>query len=143
MKITLAVFLAFFVLASEKLVEPVNKKDGLAIKGYDAVAYFTEGRPVKGLSSFVHVWNGATWQFSSEANRELFKADPAKYAPQFGGYCAWAVSKNYTADTEPEAWKIVDGKLYLNYNKDIQKKWEVDTLQRIEAGVKNWPGLHK
>jgi hypothetical protein len=86
---------------------------------------------------------GARWQFSSPESRELFKANPAQYAPQFGGYCAWAVSQGYTANTDPEAWKIVDGKLYLNYSKSVQKKWEQDIPKYIENGNRNWPGLHK
>ena len=125
-------------------VDPVSKTDeGLALKGYDPVAYYKQGQPVKGSAQYSRQWMQATWWFSSAENRDLFAADPAKYAPQFGGYCAWAVSKNYTAPTDPEAWKIVDGKLYLNYNKDIQKKWEQDLAKRIEDAHKNWPDLHK
>jgi hypothetical protein len=84
-----------------------------------------------------------TWRFSSAANRDLFAADPAKYAPQFGGYCAWAVSNNHTAQIDPQAWKIVDGKLYLNYSKGVQARWSKDIPARISAGEKNWPALHK
>jgi len=125
-------------------VEAVFKaRDGVAIRGYDPVAYFKQGRPVKGAAQFSHSWSNATWWFSSAENRDLFKANPAQYAPQFGGYCAWAVSKGYTADTDPDAWKIVDGKLYLNYSKDVQKKWEADIPARIREGEKNWPTLHK
>ena len=82
---------------------------------------------------------GATWRFSTEANRDAFAANPEKYAPQYGGYCAYAVSEGYTASTTPEAWKIVDGKLYLNYSKDVQKIWEQDIPGRIANGDKNWP----
>jgi YHS domain-containing protein len=125
-------------------VDPVNKSwRGIAVKGYDPVAYFTESRPVKGSADFAYQWMGATWWFANSGNRDLFQATPDKYAPQFGGYCAWAVSKGYTADTDPEAWKIIDGKLYLNYNKDVQKKWEVDVSQRIVDAIRNWPSLHK
>ncbi|MEM9060884.1 MAG: YHS domain-containing (seleno)protein [Pseudomonadota bacterium] len=112
---------------------------GTAIDGTDAVAYFTEGRPIEGSSDFTHEWNGATWRFSSAENRDLFAADPAKYAPQYGGYCAWAVAQGYTASTDPEAWKIVDGKLYLNYNKDVQSRWETDIPGHIASGDANWP----
>jgi len=126
------------------LVDAVNtNRQGVALKGYDTVAYFTESKPVKGTPQFSHPWMGVNWQFASAENRDLFAADPGKYAPQFGGYCAWAVSNNYTADIDPGAWKIVDGKLYVNYSKSIQKKWEQELPQRIEAGNKNWPGLHK
>ncbi|MEO8028031.1 MAG: YHS domain-containing (seleno)protein, partial [Bryobacteraceae bacterium] len=125
-------------------VEPVSKDGrGVAVKGYDVVAYFTQSKPVKGSSQFTHQWMGATWQFASAEDRDLFKADPEKYAPQFGGYCAWAVSKGYTAETDPDAWKIIGGKLYLNYSKSIQKQWEQDVLSRIDAANKNWPTLHK
>jgi YHS domain-containing protein len=131
-------------LAAAGLVEPVNKgRQGIALRGYDPVAYFRAGAPAKGSSQFTHSWMNATWRFSSAENRDAFASDPAKYAPQFGGYCAWAVSNNYTADADPEAWKIVDGKLYVNYNKDVQKKWEQDAMRRIEAGNLNWPKLHK
>ena len=89
------------------------------------------------------MWASATWWFANAADRDLFVASPEKYAPQFGGYCSWAVSNNYTAEIDPEAWKIVDGKLYLNYNKKAQKMWEEELYQRIEAGNRNWPSLHK
>ena len=112
---------------------------GTAIDGTDPVAYFTEGRPVEGKKSISYDWNGATWRFSSEDNKALFVADPEKYAPQYGGYCAWAVSQGYTASTNPEAWKIVEGKLYLNYNKSVQSKWEGDVPGNIKAADANWP----
>jgi len=131
-------------LHAEKLVDPVYKDNrGVAIRGYDPVAYFKEAKPVKGSAQFSHAWMGATWQFANDANRALFAADPEKYAPRFGGYCAFAVSKNQTAEIDPEAWKIIDGRLYLNYSKAVQKKWEDDVMTRIEAATKNWPALHK
>lgn len=112
---------------------------GTAINGYDPVAYFTEGKPVEGSSDHALEWNEAEWHFASAENLETFKADPAKYAPQYGGYCAYAVSEGYTAKTEPDAWKIVDGKLYLNYNKDVQEKWAQDISGRIANADKHWP----
>ena len=112
---------------------------GTAIDGTDPVAYFTENKPVKGSSDFAHEWNGATFHFASAENRDLFAANPEKYAPQYGGYCAWAVSQGYTASTDPEAWKIVDGKLYLNYSKSVQQTWEQDIPGNIAAGDGNWP----
>ncbi|MEM7178435.1 MAG: YHS domain-containing (seleno)protein [Pseudomonadota bacterium] len=112
---------------------------GTAIDGTDPVAYFTQGKPVAGSSDFTHDWNGATWRFASAENRDLFAADPLKYAPQYGGYCAWAVSQGYTASTDPDAWSIVDGKLYLNYNQSVQEKWERDIPGYIVAGDENWP----
>ena len=112
---------------------------GTAIDGTDPVAYFTEGRPVEGSSDFTHEWNGAAWHFVSAENRDKFKADPERYAPQYGGYCAWAVAQGYTASTDPEVWKIVDGKLYLNYNKGVQAKWEGDIPGHISSADGNWP----
>ncbi len=111
----------------------------LAIDGYDAIAYFSEQKPVKGDKAFTHTYMGATWLFSSAANREKFVAAPEKYAPQYGGYCAWAVAQGNTASGDPQRWKIVAGKLYLNYDLDIQKKWEADIAGFIAKGDKNWP----
>jgi len=124
-------------------LDPVNKTffGGKAIKGYDPVAYFTDGKPVKGDKQFSHEWKGATWLFSSAAHRDAFAKEPEKYAPQYGGYCAWAVSQNSTADIDPDSWKIVDGKLYLNYNKEIQDKWAKDIPGNIKKADANWPGL--
>ena len=125
-------------------VEPVDKnRDGLALRGYDPVAYFTQSKPVRGVPQFSFHWMNATWWFASQSDRDLFTAEPEKYAPQFGGYCAWAVGHNYTADGDPEAWKIVDGKLFVNYNKDVQKKWEPDAANWIAKAMQNWPSLHR
>ncbi|MGB7413736.1 MAG: YHS domain-containing (seleno)protein, partial [Thermosynechococcaceae cyanobacterium] len=88
-------------------------ENGIAIRGYDPVAYFTESQPVQGKSEFAYDWKGATWHFASAEHRDLFSGEPAKYAPQYGGYCAWAVKEGTTAPIDPQAWKIVDGKLYL------------------------------
>jgi YHS domain-containing protein len=118
-------------------------RGGLAIDGYDPVAYFTEGRPVKGDPRFTHGHRGATYHFMSAASRDLFAKEPDRYVPQFGGFCAYAVSRNYTADTDPLAWKIVDGKLYLNYNTRAQAKWEEDVPGNITKGHANWPGLSR
>ena len=121
--------------------EPVYQSyiGGTAINGFDPVAYFTEGRPVEGSSAFTHDWNGATWRFANASNRDRFAAHPEAFAPQYGGYCAWAVSQGYTASTDPEAWKIVDEKLYLNYSKSVQAQWEEDVPGNIAKGNANWP----
>ena len=132
------------VRSASAAVDPINKNIfGTALKGYDAVAYFKEGRPVKGLDEFRQDWMGAKWYFASATNRDEFARNPEKYAPQFGGYCAWAVAHGYTASIDPEAWRIVDGKLYLNYSKDVQKKWEADIPGFIKQGNENWPKLKK
>ena len=110
-----------------------------AVGGYDPVAYFTEGKPVAGSANITHEWKGATWRFASEKNRDLFKASPEKYAPQYGGYCAWAVAQGYTAKGDPNHWKIVDGKLFLNYDASVQRNWEKDIPGHIANANKNWP----
>ena len=143
--VTLAAALALALpfSAPEALAkEPVYQSFlGTAIDGTDPVAYFTEGKPVEGSAEFKHEWNGATWRFSSAENRDLFAANPEAYAPQYGGYCAWAVSQGYTASTDPDAWAIVDGKLYLNYNQAVQSKWGKSIPQNIAAADKNWPSV--
>ena len=115
-----------------------TKDDGVALAGFDAVAYFAVDNAVKGNQNYQLAWNGAKWFFSSEENMKKFQANPEAYAPQFGGYCSYAVSKGYTADGDPNAWKIVDGKLYLNYSPEVKKMWEQDQSERIKQGEKNW-----
>jgi YHS domain-containing protein len=124
-------------------VPPVDAPKGIAIKGYDSVAYFDQSKPVKGSAKFQFVWNGAKWQFATAAHRDAFAKEPAKYAPQYGGYCAFGVSQGHAVPVDPEAWKIVDGKLYLNYNKDIQKEWFKDIPGHINEANENWPKLHE
>lgn len=113
----------------------------LAIEGTDPVAYFRAGGPVKGQSDYEYEWNDARWRFSSAENRDLFANDPQRYAPQFGGYCAYAVSQGYTAGIDPKAWTIVDDKLYLNYSPKIQKRWLENRDAYIRAAEENWPGV--
>lgn len=120
---------------------PVFSTDDGAIRGYDPVAYFTLGEPTRGRNQFTASWQGATYKFASAANLELFKADPAAYAPQYGGYCAYAVAKGATAGTVPEAWTIVDGKLYLNYSLAVQQRWRKDVPGHIKAADRNWPAV--
>ncbi len=124
-------------------VDAVNvTSDGVALKGYDPVAYFTGGEPVKGSEEFQTTWSGAIWRFSSAANRELFSQDPEKYAPQYGGYCAYAVSKGHTAGVSPKAWKVVDGKLYLNH-RFAKGKFDKDVKGAIARADENWPKISK
>jgi hypothetical protein len=124
-------------------LSPVNRTlfGGVAIDGYDPVAFFTDSRPVEGRKEFAYEWNGATWRFASAAHRDLFVQEPARYAPQYGGYCAWAVSQGYTAGIDPEAWTIRDGKLFLNYDLDVQKQWALDIPGNIVKGDANWPKI--
>ncbi|MGD8326948.1 MAG: YHS domain-containing (seleno)protein [Sphingomonadales bacterium] len=112
-----------------------------AVSGYDTVAYFTQGEPAEGKSEFSTEWKGATWLFASADHLAKFKANPEAYAPQFGGYCAWAVSHGYTASADPQAWRIIDDKLYLNYNKPTQAEWLKDTATYIVDGNENWPSV--
>ena len=126
--------------ASSFAAQPeVFSRNGAAINGYDPVAYFREERPVMGSDEHSSTWKGATWLFSSEENRMLFENDPDAYAPQYGGYCAYAVSKNYTAKTEPDAWTLFEGKLYLNYSKLVRALWARDIPGNVEKGDRNWP----
>ncbi len=110
-----------------------------AIRGYDPVAYFVQGEPVKGEASFHVRYQDASWYFSSEKNRDLFSQNPEKYAPQYGGYCAWAVSQGYTASIDPSAWTLHEGKLYLNYSKGVREDWLEDVPGNIRKADNNWP----
>ena len=118
---------------------PVYTEGKIAIDGTDTVAYFDMGKPVAGSKAHAVDWNGSKWLFSSAENAEKFKNDPEAYAPQYGGYCAFAMAKGYVAPTIPEAWRIVDGKLYLNYNLEIQAKWKKDIPGHIKAADGHWP----
>jgi len=121
---------------------PVNTEGGeFAIDGYDVVAYFHEGRPVRGSAEFSATYNGARWAFASAANRDRFRAAPGDFAPRYGGYCAYAVSQGYTAPIDPAAWKIVDRRLYLNYSKSVQRHWEADQARHIRDADRNWPAV--
>jgi len=113
----------------------------VAVSGYDPVAYFTEQKAVKGDAKFKTTYKDVQWHFSSAENRDRFLANPEKYAPQYGGYCAWAVSQGDTASADPQRWKIVDGKLYLNYDADVQKKWEAGMSAFIKTADQNWPAV--
>jgi len=117
------------------------EEGGIAIRGTDPVAYFQQGKPVQGNPQYTYQWGNTTWQFSSVENRDLFARNPEKYAPQYGGFCAWAVSQNYTAGTDPNAWKIVDDKLYLNATKGVQRTWEKDIPGNITRANQNWPAI--
>ena len=116
-------------------------EDGVAIRGYDPVAYFDQGEAAEGSAEHSLEWQGVTWQFASADHRRAFEQNPEKYAPAYGGFCAYAVAKDQLASIDPEAWKIVDGTLYLNYSKSIQEKWEQDIPGYLERAEMNWPDL--
>jgi YHS domain-containing protein len=115
--------------------------NNVAVSGYDTVAFFTQGRPVKGDTRFKASYNGAEFRFADAANLAKFQANPAAYAPQYGGYCAWAVSQGYTASADPTVWKIVDRKLYLNYNAEVGQTWSKNIPGFIAAAKGNWPRI--
>lgn len=135
----------WLVGSSAHALEPINKTlfGGLAVKGYDPEAYFQAGKPVKGSKEFSYIWQGATWLFATAQHRDQFVAAPDRFAPQYGGYCAWAVSQGYTADIDPEAWKIVEGRLFLNYSPKIQARWQADLTNLVNAADHHWPDLLK
>ncbi len=117
-------------------------KDGYAIGGTDPVAYFTHARPIAGDPMIFHDWAGATWSFVDQTHRDTFAENPLKYAPQYGGFCAWAVAeKGELFSTQPRNWAIVDDKLYLNFNDDIQARWDEDRPGFIALGDERWPEI--
>ena len=140
MRSTIILFCALLFTSLAHAGEPpvFATGDG-AIRGYDPVAYFEYGKPTRGKAEFSAEWQGANYRFANAEHLALFQADPQKYAPQYGGYCAYAVSQGYTASTVPEAWSIVDGKLYLNYSLSIRKRWNKDIPGHIAAADRNWP----
>ena len=113
----------------------------LAVGGYDAVSYFTDGRPALGVAQFSTEYKGVAWRFASQDHLNQFRANPVNFAPQYGGYCAWAVSQNYTASGDPLVWSVVGGKLYLNYDKSVHAKWAKDVPGFIAKADKNWPAV--
>jgi YHS domain-containing protein len=137
------VLIAAILISSAALAQkpPVfSDRDG-AIRGHDPVAYFDQKGPVKGSKQFSHPWHGATWYFASAENRDKFAAEPERYAPRYGGYCAYAVAQGYTADIDPSAWSIVDGRLYLNYSLSFRERWKKDIPGYIRKGDANWPAV--
>ena len=118
-------------------------ENGLAIKGYDPVAYFTDGKAVMGKTAHSYKWNDAEWHFASADHLKMFKENPGKYAPQYGGFCAYGVTQNHCGTTDPTAWKIVDGKLYLTTNEEVEMTWEKDIKGNIKTGDKYWMMLNK
>jgi len=135
-----SLFISLAALAQKS--EVFTSSDG-AIHGYDPVAYFKESKPVKGDKKYSLSWNSANWYFASQQNLDTFKANPGKYAPQYGGYCAYGLANGHKATTEPDAWLISDGKLYLNYNKDVQTSWKKKQAEYIKTADKLWPELKR
>lgn len=138
----LSLFVGGTALADSPIAA-VNSEHGLAIKGYDPVSYFTTGRPTAGLAAFSTTYKGATYRFASAADRDRFIAAPEKFLPQYGGYCAYAISLNQIADVDPEQWEIVNGKLYLNNGVVARSLWSLDKTGNIVKGDRNWPLIPK
>jgi YHS domain-containing protein len=120
-----------------------NEVDGVAIRGYDPVAYLTKQKAERGSDEFTGVYKGSTFRFQNAANRDLFLANPEKYAPQFNGYCAFGVSRGYKADVSPDAFSVVDGKLYLNYNAEVKTMWSKDVSGYVAKAEEKWPAVEK
>ena len=120
-----------------------HTENGVAIRGYDTVAYFRRGEAVPGRPDIAVAWKGAIWRFASQDNREAFEANPRAYAPRFGGYCAYAVSRGYLAAGDPQAWEIVDGRLYLIHDPALKRVWERDVAGNLALAEANWPALLK
>lgn len=142
-----------FLIFALLFVSPVNAfadspaiytswKNNLAVNGYDTVSFFS-GKPSKGKAEFSYTYQDAEWQFSSRGNLELFKTNPSAFLPQYGGYCSWAVAKGKLAKGSPKHWAIEDGKLYLNYNGAIKRRWEKNIPEFIEQADAEWPEILK
>ena len=137
--VTLALISICTVATAQK--SPVYAPKGLALEGYDAVAFFAQGKPVKGSSLYAFQWNGAQWLFVDKADLESFKKMPEKYAPQYGGYCAYGAAQGHKAPVEIDTWSIVGNKLYLNYSQKVKTTWVKDQGAFIESANKNWPQI--
>jgi YHS domain-containing protein len=134
------VFVAIPLLAETKALLNLDK-NGLALQGFDPVAFFSQNKPVKGKPEFKSTHDGATYYFESAENKALFDKEPAKFEPAFGGFCAYGVSRNKLVEIDPEAFQIVDGHLLLQYSKSVQKNFNKDTQGNLNKANANWPGL--
>jgi hypothetical protein len=141
MKRVLVIVVALISICSAVSAQksPVYAPKGIALDGYDAVAFFTQGKPVKGSSDYALRWNGAQWLFADKADLESFKKAPEKYAPQYGGYCAYGAAQGHKAPVEIDTWSVINNKLYLNYDQKVKSKWVKDEATYIESANKNWP----
>lgn len=141
----LRVVLAACLLFSSTVVSAGEyfERDGVALRGYDPVSYFTEGKPQPGVPAHSYVYKGSKFQFASADNQKLFVGNPDKYAPQFGGFCSYGTAQGYKVSTQPDAFSVVDGKLYLNYNREVVKIWQQDVPGNISKAEENWPEVSK
>ena len=134
---------ALSLLSTAALAGEFFETDGVALRGYDPVAYFASAEPQQGQAQYSYEYKGSKFYFASDANRRAFMAMPEKYAPQFGGYCAFGTAQGYKVSTQPDAFAIVKHKLYLNYDKKVQKIWQQDVPGNIQQAEKNWPEVSK
>ena len=138
------ILIAAFTALSFAGEPAVNKdKGGVALKGYDVVAYFTDDKAIQGVSRFEFTHQGAVYRFASAEHRDLFAKEPARYLPEYGGFCAYGASKGHAAPVDPQAFTVIDGKLYLNYNKSIQRSWTSDRDTAIRKADANWPAIQQ
>lgn len=135
--------LALSVIALASNAGEFNESNGIAIKGYDPVAFFKEGKPVRGKDDLRFEYKGSTFVFANADNRAAFVATPETYAPQYGGYCAFGTARGYKADIDPATFTVIDGRLYLNYNTQVQREWAADTRGFIRQGDARWPTVSK
>jgi hypothetical protein len=133
----------FTKLSNPNAVPIATDSSGTAIKGYDSVAYFTEGRAMKGKKEFAFSWQDIRWYFANAAHRDMFGANPKRYAPQFGGFCAMGMTRGKMFVADPEAWTIVDGKLYIKFNKTTRDRWRPNKAENIKKAEKNWAKITK
>jgi YHS domain-containing protein len=130
-------------IASFAIAGDYFEKEGLALRGYDPVSYFTTGKPEKGSPAHSHVHGGSKFLFASAENQRRFAENPDRYAPQYGGYCAYGTAQGYKVSTSPDAFTVVDGKLYLNYNREVSKLWSQDIPGNIAKAEEKWPAVSK
>jgi YHS domain-containing protein len=139
--VIIATLIFFSVVQAKAQKSEIFVSGGKAIKGYDAVAFFKESKAVKGADNFSYQYKGATWLFSSKENLEAFETMPEKYAPQYGGYCAYGASQGHKAPTQTDTWTVVNDKLYFNYNSDVKKLWTKDEENLIKVADQKWPDI--
>lgn len=137
-QVSFLVLLVLFTGSLQAQSPTYCQQNGVAIKGYDVVAYFKDHAAIAGIQQYNYSWQGTEWHFKNQANLDSFKTNPNKYAPQFGGYCAYGVSQDHKSPTDPAAFTIIDEKLYLNYNNKVKEIWIKDTKANIEKAGINW-----
>ncbi|MFY7839183.1 MAG: YHS domain-containing (seleno)protein [Lacibacter sp.] len=141
MKQQLLFVLLFVTLHTSAQTSEIFAPDSIALRGYDVVAFYTEGKAITGSDKFMYSWKNVKWFFASANHLFLFKADPAKYEPQYGGYCAYGLARGYKAPTVADTWYILDGKLYFNYNQKVKTTWQKEKERYIDSANRKWPLL--